>query len=80
MRKVEDLLGNEIRLGDKVAWPRMTSTKNGTVEYGEVIGIKYCPVIIKVTCRIIKSGTKWNKGNVTFHVPSYYHKFIKVSS
>lgn len=78
--RIIDLLGNELSVGDKVAWGEKSSTSTAYLKAGEIIqivdkGIYYTDVLIKIT----NDGRKFSSYNYkTIRYPRNYKNLVKI--
>lgn len=79
--EVKDLIGNILKVGDKVSWGEKSSTSTAYINYGEISLIEEKPYQTIISVSILKCGHKWNgwnKGIRRFIFPRNYHNLIKV--
>lgn len=77
--EIKDLLGNELKVGDKVAFGDTTSAYNACVNTGIIKKISKKKIITEVIVKIDKSGgwDTYTKQH-TFIFPRNYHNLLKI--
>ena len=79
--EIKDLLGETLKVGDKVSWGEKSSTSTAYLNYGQIVGIYDTGRQTEVIVKILKSGHKWQNydGNSRrFVFPRIYNNLIKV--
>ena len=78
--KVKDINGEDLKVGDKVAWGNTTSSYNAVICYGEIVNILKKSYQTRVEVKVIKRGGWWpREGSIkTFIYPRNYHNIIKL--
>lgn len=77
--EIKDLLGNELKVGDKVVFGDTTSSYNACVNTGIIEKINKKKIITEVIVKIDKTGgwRTYNKQH-TFIFPRNYHNLLKI--
>ena len=79
--EVKDLLGNDLKVHDKICWSEKSSTSTSYLNYGEIIGIFKHKSQTRIVVNVIKHGDcighKYNSQRV-FIYPRNYHNIIKI--
>ena len=77
---IKDIKGEDLHIGDKVAWGDTTSTHNAIICYGEIVNILKKSYQTHVKVKVIKSGGWWpREGSIkTFIYPRNYYNLIKL--
>ena len=78
--EVKDIKGEDLNIGDKVAWGDTTSSYNAVIGYGEIVDMWKKPTQTHVKVRVIKESGWWpHEGYIkTFIYPRNYHNLIKI--
>ena len=77
--EIKDLLGNELKVGDKVVFGDTTSSYNACVNVGVIEKISKKKIITEVVVKIDKNGgwDTYTKQH-TFIFPRNYHNLVKI--
>lgn len=77
--EIKDLLGNELKVGDKVAFGDTTSSYNACINTGVIKKINKKTINTEVIVEIDKYGS-WRTYNEqhTFIFPRNYHNLVKI--
>ena len=79
--EVKDIKGEDLNIGDTVAWGDTTSSHNAVIGYGEIVDILKKPMQTHVKVCIWKESGWWHHGKgyvKTFIYPRNYHNLIKI--
>jgi len=79
--EIKDLLGETLKVGDKVSWGEKSSTSTAYINFGKIVCIHDMGKQTEVIIKVIKSGHKWSHwdGNSRrFVFPRIYNNLIKV--
>lgn len=79
--EITDLMGNEIKVGDIVAYGDTTSTNNAVICKGEVIDIRRSKAgyQTKIIVKVIKNGGWRSYENTrTFIYPRHYNNLLVI--
>lgn len=77
---IKDIKGEDLNVGDKVAWGDTTSSYNAIICYGEIVNIEVKKSQTHIKVKIIKEGGYWSHTDQTriFIYPRNYHNLIKL--
>lgn len=77
--EIKDLLGNELKVGDKVAFGDTTSSNNACINTGVIEKISKKKIITEVIVKIDKiGGWRTYSKQHTFIFPRNYHNLVKI--
>lgn len=78
--EVKDIKGEDLNVGDKVAWGDTTGSYNAVIGYGEIVNILKKSYQTHVKVKVIKESGWWpHEGYIkTFIYPRNYHNIIKL--
>lgn len=79
---IKDIKGEDLNVGNKVAWGYTTSSYNAVIGYGEIVDIVKKSYQTHIKVKVIKNG-RWywwpREGYIkTFIYPRNYHNLIKL--
>ncbi len=80
IHEVKDIKGEDLNVGDKVAWGDTTSSYNAVIGYGEIVNILKKSYQTRVEVKVIKESGWWShEGHIkTFIYPRNYYNLIKL--